>query len=105
MEILNSQFISIPPAAIVNATQAFTLLQLAVKGADHSHLSGESSLTRAFMFQRLRGQAMMVEGLCVMFTHHQPDFLVIIGIMVGETLTAPLGVCLETHMPDEELTS
>lgn len=96
IEILNSQFISIPPATIVNAKQAFTPIQPVVKRADRSHLSRDSALTQAFMFQRLRGQALAVEGLCVMSTHHQPYFLVIIRIISGETLTAPLGVRLET---------
>lgn len=53
------------------------------------------------MFEGLGGQEMMAEGLCVMLTHHQPYFLDIIRIIVGETLTARLGVCLETH--DNEL--
>lgn len=89
--MLNSQFISIPPATIVKAKQAFTPIQLVVKRADRPHLSGDSLLTQTFVFQRLRGQAMVVEGLCVMSTHHQPYFLVIIRIMSGETVTAPLG--------------
>ena len=47
----------------------------------------------------------MAEGLYVMFTHHQPDFLVMIRITVEETVTAPLGVCLETCMQENKLTS
>lgn len=80
----------------MTASQAFTLLQLVVKRADRSHLSGDSQLTQASLFRRLRGQAMMVEGLCAMFLHHRPYFLVIIRIIVGETWTAAQGVRLET---------
>ncbi|GLD56957.1 meiosis-specific protein MEI4-like protein [Lates japonicus] len=94
---------ALPPATAENARQAFTLLQLVVKRADRSHLSEDSSLTQAFTFQRLRGQAMMAEGLSVMLTHHQP-FLVIIRVVAVGTLTAPLGVRLETHMQVNELT-
>lgn len=79
----------------MTASQAFTLLQLVVKRADRSHLSGDSQLTQASLFRRLRGQAMMVEGLCAMFLHHRPYFLVIICIIVGETRTAAQGVRLE----------
>ncbi|TKS75325.1 Meiosis-specific protein MEI4 [Collichthys lucidus] len=63
------QFISIPPATIVNAKQAVTPIQPVVKRADRSHLSRDSALTQASMFQ---------------------------SIISGETLTAPLGVRLET---------
>ena len=49
------------------------------------------------MMQRWKGRTMIIKGLCVIFTHQQAYFPAVILIIVGETLTAPLGVCLETH--------
>ncbi|KAI3364630.1 hypothetical protein L3Q82_011413 [Scortum barcoo] len=46
------QVISAPPATAVNAKQTSTLFQLVVKRADRLHLSGDSALTQAFVFQR-----------------------------------------------------
>lgn len=80
-----------PAATIVNAAQTFTLIQLVVKRTDRTHLSWASSLTHVFVLQRLRGQAIMAEGLRVTFTHHKPYFLVIIHIVIGETFNSPYG--------------